>query len=75
MICAEMDDFKIRRYENVCQCKRCKETFLFTETMARKISFGLEEKICPKCGSSQITFIAFGANCVKGFVDRFKLPY
>lgn len=63
-----------RVYRNVCQCRRCKEEFLFSEALAQKAAFGLTNKICPNCGSSDITFIKFADNNIKSYVDKFKLP-
>ena len=63
---------KKRRYGNVCLCKTCNNEFLFTEALARKISFGMTDKVCPECGSSDITFTRFSDNGIKHYVDKFK---
>ncbi|MBR1892049.1 MAG: hypothetical protein IJ815_00765 [Lachnospiraceae bacterium] len=73
----EVDNDKVQKksgriYGNVCLCKRCKTEFMFSKALAQKAAFGLTNKICPNCGSSNITFIKFEDSDVRGFVDRYR---
>lgn len=70
-----MKEGETTEYENRCLCKRCHENFLFENARDREIGFNLTDKVCPYCGSSEITFKRFKYNGDASFVNKYLTSF